>query len=258
MNTLLSSADVIELVNTEYAELGETHHCMLLRRGFNDSYLVGIGRQWYVFRVYLNNKYYIESSDAFQFELDLLDHLNHAGIPVSCAVKRDNQKKLGVAPTPQGDRAFALFTYAKGDQLRKKTATLERCFLIGKTTAELHLAANSFSSEHSRYHLDRKYLVDEPLKTIAQQADEATRTVSERRAKEMEEMVESMQPVEELLEGLFTHSMYQGMSTALFIVICTSAIFTLMVIKSPFLILTTVPMAGVLMSWRLPSFCQIT
>jgi len=202
MNTLLTSTEVLTLVNAQYSSLGNASNCKLLRRGFNDNYLVGIGSAWYVFRVYFNGKYYIESPDAFQFELDLLDHLYEAGVPVAPAKRRDNNESLGWTDTPYGDRAFALFSYAKGDLLTRKTVNLERCYLVGKATAELHLAANSFQSEHSRYHLDRKYLVDEPLRILAQQSDESSRTVSKHEFEEIEEMVSSMQPIEELIDAI--------------------------------------------------------
>jgi len=202
MNTLLTSSEVLELVNAEYSLLGQAHNCKLLRRGFNDNYLVGVGTQWYVLRVYLNHKYYIESPDDFNFELDLLDHLFAAGIPVAPAKRRDNNELLGWTNTTLGDRAFALFTYAVGDELTRKSVNLERCFNVGKATAEIHLAANKFQSAHSRYRLNRQYLVDEPLRIINQQKDEATRTISKGHIKEIDEMISSLQPIEELLDTI--------------------------------------------------------
>jgi len=200
MNTLLTSSEVLELVNAQYSLLGKASNCKLLRRGFNDNYLVGIDSDWYIFRLYFNGKYYIESPDAFQFELDLLDHLYKEGVPVAPAKRRDNNELLGWTATPKGERAFALFSYAKGDLLTRKTVNLERCFLVGKATAQLHLAANSFNSEHSRYRLDRKYLVDEPLRIVAQQSDESLRTVSEQEVENIEKMISEMQPIEELID----------------------------------------------------------
>ncbi|MEX1215989.1 phosphotransferase [Saccharospirillum sp.] len=200
MNTLLTTEEVLELVNTEYSSLGKAHNCKFLGRGCNDHYLIGIGCMWYVFRVYMNHKYYIENPDAFQFELDLLDHLCGAGIPVSPAKRRDNNELLGWTSTTSGDRAFALFTYAKGCVLNRRTTTPERFFLLGKTTAEFHLAANDFQSKHSRYHLNRKYLVDEPLKIIAQQSDKALRTISEHEVGAIEKTISSIQPIEELID----------------------------------------------------------
>jgi Ser/Thr protein kinase RdoA (MazF antagonist) len=202
MNTLLASAEILALVNAEYSTLGRARNCKLLRRGFNDSYLVGIGPEWYIFRVYLNQKYYIESSDAFKFELELLDHLSSKGIPVAPAKKRDNGELLGWTTTTLGERAFAMFSYAAGDVLTMKSVTPNHCLLVGKTAAELHLAANSFQSKHSRYHLDRKYLIDEPLRIIAQQYDESQRTISKQEVEELKEMVSSLQPIEELAEAI--------------------------------------------------------
>lgn len=189
-------------MNAEYSTLGRASNCKLLRRGFNDSYLIGIGAEWYIFRVYLNQKYYIESSDAFKFELELLDHLSSMDIPVAAAKKRDNGELLGWTATTLGDRAFALFSYAAGDVLTMKSVTPEHCLLVGKTVAELHIAANSFHSKYSRYHLDRKYLIDEPLKIIAKQYNKSQRTISEQEIEELKEMVSSMQPIEELAETI--------------------------------------------------------
>lgn len=202
MNTLLTSSEVLELVNSQYSSLGKASNCKLLRRGFNDSYLVGIGNDWFIFRVYFNHKYYIDSTDAFKFELDLLAHLYDSGVPVATAKRNDNNELLGFTATVLGERAFALFSYAAGDVITKKTVNSELCFIMGKTTAELHLAANSFQSDYRRYHLDRKYLVDEPLKMIAQQSDKVLRTISEREVKEVEGMISSMQPIEELVETI--------------------------------------------------------
>lgn len=202
MNTLLTSAEVLELVNNEYSSLGNAQYCKFLDRSCNDHYLVSIGCEWYVFRVFLNHKYYIETPDSFQFELDLLDHLFSSGIPVSAAKKRDNNELLGWTRTALGDRAFALFTYAKGDVLNHRTSTPERFFLLGKAAAELHLSANSFESKHSRYHLNKKYLVDEPLRIIAQQSDRALRVISEHEVEEIEKALSSIQPIEELIDAI--------------------------------------------------------
>ena len=200
MNALLSSAEVMSLVNSQYSMLGKAANCKLLRRGFNDSYLVGIDNEWYIFRVYLNGKYYIESPDAFEFELELLEHLLAAGVPVSVAKQRDNSELLGWTPTARGERAYALFTYAKGEPVTGNTQSEERCFLVGKAAAGFHLAANSFRTNHNRYRLDRKYLVDEPLRIIAQQHIDSEKSISKQRLEKVEEKISAMQPLEELIE----------------------------------------------------------
>ncbi len=114
-NTLLSPNDILKLVNTHYS-LGEAQYCDLIRRGFNDHYLVEFEEAKYIFRVYLD-KYYIESPDAFQFELDLLEHLHNEGIPVAHALRKADGELLGWTSTALGERAFALFSYAAGEEV---------------------------------------------------------------------------------------------------------------------------------------------
>ncbi len=166
INTLLKLQKILELINTHYS-LGEIQSCSLIRRGFNDHYLIVSGNAKYIFRVYLNHKYYIESSDAFQFELNLLEHLHNEGVPVANALRMNNGELLGWVSTDYGDRAFTLFPYARGNELKSDSITIEQSFQLGKTMAELHLSANRFCSKHKRYHLDLKYLVDEPLRLIS-------------------------------------------------------------------------------------------
>jgi len=103
MNTLLTSSAVLDVVNAQYSSLGRATHCKLLRRGFNDNYLVSIGSEWYVFRVYFNGKYYIESPGDFLFELELLEYLHEAGIPVARSIRQDNNELLGSVPTEHGE-----------------------------------------------------------------------------------------------------------------------------------------------------------
>ena len=147
--------------------------------------------------MYLNHKYYIESPDAFQFELDLLEHLHKEGVPVAHALSMTSGELLGWTSTELGKRAFALFSYAAGEEVTNdKSMTLERSFQFGKTTAKLHLAANSFKSNHKRYHLDLKYLVDEPLRLIAEQ-DESPLSAQQQRT---QEVLASLQPIESFVD----------------------------------------------------------
>ena len=150
--------------------------------------------------MYLNHKYYTESPDAFQFELDLLEHLHKEGVPVAHALSMTSGELLGWTSTELGKRAFALFSYAAGEEVTDdESMTLERSFQFGKTTAKLHLAANSFKSNHKRYYLDLKYLVDEPLKLIAQQEDESSKVFTQQQHERIHEMLATLQPVEDLV-----------------------------------------------------------
>ena len=165
MNTLLKSDEVLELVRANYS-LDTPQTCTLIRRGFNDHYLFKVGQARYIFRVYLNGKYYVDSPEAFQFELDLLDYLQTQSIPVSHPIRMDNGELLGWTSTALDRRATALFSFAPGGEVLEESFTIEESLEMGKTIAAFHLAANDFSSNHERYHLNLKYLVDEPLRLI--------------------------------------------------------------------------------------------
>ena len=67
----LTSDEALDVISNHY-ELDNIDYCMFLGRGFNDSYVIEIGSERYIFRVYAEGKYYIESDDAYRFELLLL------------------------------------------------------------------------------------------------------------------------------------------------------------------------------------------
>lgn len=171
INTLLDTKNILELVTENYS-LGEVQNCSLIRRGFNDHYLITAGQAKYIFRVYLNGKYYVGSPEAFQFELDLLDYLRTQNIPVAYPIRMDNGELLGWTLTALGKRATALFPFAPDGGVTTESVTIEQILEVGKTTAAFHLAANDLSSNHERYHLNLKYLVDEPMRLIEKDNNE--------------------------------------------------------------------------------------
>lgn len=200
MNSLLTSNEVLDLINREYSTLGRARHSKFLRRGFNDHYLIGMDCEWYIFRIYLNHKYYIDDLDDFKFELNLLDFLHKQEIPVASAVQNNQGLTLGTIETPLGKRAFALFNYAQGDQIPMRSITSVQCYLIGETTAKLHLASNNFTSDLHRYHLNRQFLVDEPLKIIAKQRELVGEKISEQDYERLNSIIASIEPIEELID----------------------------------------------------------
>jgi len=165
LNTMLSLDEVGALASTHYA-LGDITQLKIIRRGMNDSYHLEAGGNQYVFRVYLNHKYFIESHDDYLFELEFLDHLHASNIPVIAAIRTKNDKLLEYVDTDLGRRAFALFPWAKGESLTRETATPEAFSVLGDTMARMHMAADSFKSTLPRYRLDFKYLADEPIEIM--------------------------------------------------------------------------------------------
>lgn len=163
----LTSDEVLDVISNHY-KLDDIDYCMFLSRGFNDSYVVEAGSDRYIFRVYSDGKYYIESDDAYRFELNLLEHLYKHGVPVAAAISTTNGELLGVEHTKYGQRKFALFRYADGFPLNRSAVTTVQSYQMGVALANLHLAANSFESKFQRYKLDLKYLVDEPVRLVSE------------------------------------------------------------------------------------------
>jgi Ser/Thr protein kinase RdoA (MazF antagonist) len=166
-HSLLHTEDLAQLVEREYAVLAPVT-VNLLNRGFNDTYLVTDvdgGRR--VLRVYNREKYWIRSESDVRFELDLLEHLAAAGLGVIRPYQRTVGDRLGRLMAPEGERCFALFTYAPGAPLYEGTLTAEQWRGYGSGVARMHLEMDAFRTSHDRYHLDERILVERPLASLA-------------------------------------------------------------------------------------------
>ena len=165
VHSLLHRDDLARLVEAEY-DVDAPVAVRLLRRGFNDTYLVteatGARR---VLRVYQREKYWIRSEADLRFELDLLRHLTTAGCSVSQPYHLRTGDLLGQLDAPEGERHFALFTFAAGDTAEAVGLDAEGLRSLGTTVAELHLAMDCFGAE-SRYHLDLDLLIGMALDTV--------------------------------------------------------------------------------------------
>lgn len=166
-HSLLHAEDLVQLVEREYAVAAPVR-VGLLKRGFNDTYLVTDvegGRR--VLRVYNREKYWIRSESDLRFELDLLAHLAAAGLGVVRPYQRTLGDRLGRLTAPEGERCFALFTYAPGRPLYEGTLTVEQWREFGSGIARMHLEMDAFHTNHDRYHLDERILVERPLAGLA-------------------------------------------------------------------------------------------
>ena len=140
----------------------------LLNRGFNDTYLVAdVEGDRRVLRVYNRDKYWIRSESDLRFELDLLEHLAVAGLGVIRPYQRTVGDRLGRLMAPEGERCFALFTYAPGKPLYEGTPSAEQWREFGSGIAQMHLEMDSFTTSYDRYHLDERILVERPLTSLA-------------------------------------------------------------------------------------------
>jgi Ser/Thr protein kinase RdoA (MazF antagonist) len=154
-------------VAANYA-LEEALQCKLIRHGFNDNYLIESNRQKYVLRVYLNGKYYIRDANDFRFELELLNHLLAQGIPVARPVANLQGEWLTVLQSPAKTEYAVLFEFVDGRNFHGEGIRDSDIRRLGELAARMHLAAGTFRSSHHRYHLDERYLLDGPLRTLAE------------------------------------------------------------------------------------------
>ncbi len=172
-HSLLHPDDLARLLEREYA-LALPVKVSLLNRGFNDTYLVtDVEGDRRVLRVYNRDKYWIRSESDLHFELDLLEHLASAGLGVIRPYQRTVGDRLGRLTAPEGERCFALFTYAPGKPSYDGTPTAEQWHEFGSGIARMHLQMDTFTTSHDRYHLDEHILVERPLASLAPYAQSA-------------------------------------------------------------------------------------
>lgn len=198
MNILFTSEEATEIIHRHYG-LENIEYCMFIRRGFNDTYLVDTGSEKYIFRLYLNGKYYVESDNAYRFELNLIKHLHAQDVPVATGIPTKNGDYLGVTQSTHGQRAFALFRYAEGIPLSRNSVTTQQAYQLGVALADFHLAANSFESQFERYKLDLKYLIEEPLRLISEGEKCAE---PKENIKHGRRVIEKLQPIESYIDRI--------------------------------------------------------
>jgi len=192
----LTSDEVLNVIGEHY-QLDDIDYCMFLTRGFNDSYVLEVEGDRYIFRVYAEGKYYIKSDDAYRFELKLLEHLKKQGVPVAAVVSTAKGELLGIEHTKDGRRKFALFQYADGYSLSRNAVTTVQSYQMGVALAKLHLASNSFESKFQRYELDLKYLVNEPVRLITEGKNHADNSGLIERG---QYVIEKLQPLKKYID----------------------------------------------------------
>lgn len=158
-HSLIANSAISGLLN--FYDIGPIKRCDFLTRGLNDTYLVTTNNNKYIFRVY--RKGWRNQSDIF-FEVDAINHLSDTGYPVSFPIKRNDGKWMTEIFAPEGIRYGVLFTFTKGD---RPEINKENCRLVGKALGNLHKAADSFTTKHTRtFELNMDHLLDEPMSLI--------------------------------------------------------------------------------------------
>lgn len=169
------AADALaELIKADYNLTGPVR-CQLfskmLRTQDNDHYLVTTGDNVrYVVRIYqLSSRLDRQESD-YLYEVDWLNFLHQAGLPVSYPIARADGGLLGRLNAPEGVRYYALFSLAPGHPMTIKSE--EQLFTLGREMARIHLASNSYQGKFERQPLNLDFLVDKPIERIKRYWDE--------------------------------------------------------------------------------------
>jgi Ser/Thr protein kinase RdoA (MazF antagonist) len=167
-HSLLSPDALGRYVQTGYA-IGEVRSCALLQHNLNDTYVVDATAGRYILRVSQAERatgYGRRTREDILFELDLLQHLAHKGVPVAAPLVQRDGTRASAVQAPEGVRHLALFTYAAGEPVTPPTQTEALARGYGAAMAALHTATDDFASTHPRFALDLDFLLAKPLAVV--------------------------------------------------------------------------------------------
>ncbi|MBS4176931.1 phosphotransferase [Lederbergia citrea] len=164
LNSIIEET-TLETALSNFYDLPGPISCKFIRRCFNDHYIVAVGSKQFILRVYINNKSYISCINDIHFELDFLEYLYSYKQPVIPPIKSKNNQNLTFLKFNNETRYLALFPYAKGSPINENL-NISQSINLGEIIAKLHFYSNNFKSQFSRYSLDVRRLVEQPLQTI--------------------------------------------------------------------------------------------
>ncbi len=136
----------------------------LLRTQDNDHYRILAGDKMYALRVYQQGDALGRQESDYQFELDWLTFLKDQGLPVSEPLPLRDGRLLGSIDAPEGQRYFALFSFAPGSSMALDDP--DELYEVGAQMALIHKASAAYESPYQRRPLGMTYLLDEPLERI--------------------------------------------------------------------------------------------
>jgi len=158
-----------DVIAGEY-DLGGPVTCKLiskmLRTQDNDHYLVRAGGTKYVARLYQRGEHLKRQETDYRYEMEWLNFLKNNGVRVSVPIRQRDGGNLGSVQAPEGNRFYALFSYAPGMPMAADDE--EQLFVVGQKMALIHLLSNDFQTIQERRPMDLTYLVDEPVGRLKQ------------------------------------------------------------------------------------------
>jgi Ser/Thr protein kinase RdoA (MazF antagonist) len=156
----LSTAALLDLVVSNY-NVDNTATIIFLKRGFNDTYLIGSNDKKYILRVYKHNW---RSLKSIKGEIELLHLLKENNIQVSYPIKDKQDNYIQHVQAAEGTRYATLFSYAEGKQIRKLNE--EQAYLLGQETASIHLLTQNRSFSDTAQNYDFEHQFDITLTTL--------------------------------------------------------------------------------------------
>jgi len=157
----LNDDSVSKLVESHYDSI-LPEICRFYISGLHDNYLVIGKKKKFILRVYRNDW---RTDEEIFFELEFLKFLQSKSINISYPETVNDGKSYFYIKGPEGKRVCALFKYANGSA-PENSISAEECELLGKHTANLHLASTNFQTLHKRPILDLSYLLDRSISLI--------------------------------------------------------------------------------------------
>jgi Ser/Thr protein kinase RdoA (MazF antagonist) len=110
------------------------------------------------------------TAEEVQWEIDLTLHLIKHGAPVAKPVAGKNGSYLQAFVVDNQDFTTVLFEWAAGEKPKPEISTYT---LIGKAAAQIHNAADTFTSELSREKYDAYELIDDQLQRMKTPLEES-------------------------------------------------------------------------------------
>jgi Ser/Thr protein kinase RdoA (MazF antagonist) len=156
------SADALRQQLLPHYALPPALQCRFLMHGMHDNYLLEGAQEKYIVRVYRRRW---RSLEEIQFELEFLEHLHRAGCPVAYPRRTTGAEPWVMLRTPDGERVAVLFTHAPGCA-PDRAIEPRHSEALGQVIAQIHQAADTFSTPHVRQVLDIDYLLDASVAAI--------------------------------------------------------------------------------------------
>ena len=161
--------DLAAAISAAY-DLGAPVSCRFLRSGFNEHFRASAGGTEVHVRVYFDGKYYIDGDDDFRCELALTAALAGDDRPVAAPIPRADGGLLSTGRIGGRERRFALLELAPGEATAD--LSVDDAEAIGRAVAGIHATADAVAPTlpGRRYHLDQRYLLDQPLEQLRRSA----------------------------------------------------------------------------------------